>query len=145
MAELERRATLFHLDRLWSDHLAWVQDTRDSIHLVQLGGREPVEEFRKWATEAFLKMQDEIDGAIALEIAAIICKDGPVDLDLERLRGPSSTWTYLVNDSQFGSGIELAKAKNIGFVYMAFSAPLFTGLMLMLTLFLSRFSRRQRK
>jgi preprotein translocase subunit SecA len=53
MAELERHATLFHLDRLWSDHLAWIQDTRDSIHLVNLGGREPIEEFRKWVTEEF--------------------------------------------------------------------------------------------
>lgn len=127
MAELERRATLFHLDRLWSDHLAWIQDMRDSIHLVNLGGREPIEEFRKWATTEFLKVQNAINEAVVSEITTIIQKDGPVDPDLERLRGPSSTWTYLVNKNPFGGGIEMLKTKNIGFGSMAalVAGPLF--------------------
>jgi preprotein translocase subunit SecA len=129
MAELEHRGMLFHLDRLWSDHLAWIQDMRDSIHLVNLGGREPIEEFRKWATMEFLKVQDAIDEAVVLEITTMIQKDGPVDLDLdlERLRGPSSTWTYLVNENPFGGGTEMLKTKNIGFGSMAalVAGPLF--------------------
>ena len=126
MAELERRATLFHLDRLWSDHLAWVQDTRDSIHPVNLGGREPLDEFQKRATAEFLKMQIGIDEAVVSEMATIVWKDGPVDLDLERLRGPSPTWTYLVNENQFRWAIEMVKGKNPGFVEMAF--PLHSSL-----------------
>jgi preprotein translocase subunit SecA len=148
MAELERRATLFHLDRLWSHHLAWIQDTRDSIHLVNLGGREPIDEFRKWSTEEFLRMQDAIDEAVVSERSAIIQKNGSVDLDLERLRGPSSTWTYLVSENPFGWGIELAKGKNIGFVKLAFSGSigvLFTGPLLLLMLFLGHFYRSKRK
>jgi preprotein translocase subunit SecA len=148
MAELERCATLFHLDRLWSNHLAWIQDTRDSIHLVNLGGREPIEEFRKWATDEFLKMQDGIEEAVISEMTAFVRKDGPVDLELERLKGPSSTWTYLVNETQFGWGIELTKAKNIGFVRMAFLGPgaaFFAVPMFLLTLLLARRSRRKRK
>jgi preprotein translocase subunit SecA len=145
LAELERRATLYHLDKAWSNHLAWIQDTRDSIHLVNLGGKEPVEEFRKWATDEFLKMQSQIDAEVVSEISAILRKEGPIDPDLERMKAPSSTWTYLVNDDQFGLGIELAKGKNIGFAKMAFAAPLSTGLMLLLTLYLNRRSRRNQK
>jgi preprotein translocase subunit SecA len=116
MIEIERRATLFHLDRLWSDHLAWIQDTRDSIHLVHLGAREPLEEFLKWGTDEFFRMKKCLDEAVISEIALIIQKNGPMDIDLDRLRGPSSTWTYLVSDeNQFGWGIEMVKPRKMAF------------------------------
>jgi len=137
-----RNATLFHLDRLWSDHLAWIQDTRDSIHLVSLGGREPIDEFLKWAMVEFTKMQNEIDEAVVSEMTTIVRKDGPVNLDMERLKGPSSTWTYLLDENQFGWGIEMVKAKNAGFLYTAWNAPHFLGSLFILTLLLSR--RRKR-
>jgi preprotein translocase subunit SecA len=142
-AELERRATLFHLDRAWSDHLAWIQDTRDSIHLVNLGGKEPIDEFRRLATDEFIKMLDRITTDILSEISTVIRKEDSVDLNLDRLKAPSSTWTYLVNDDQFGWGVELAKGKNIGFAKLAFSAPLYTGVLLILTLYLKHRSRRR--
>ncbi len=145
MAELERRATLFHLDRLWSDHLAWIQDTRDSIHLVHLGAREPIDEFLKWAAAEFVNMQREIDGAVISEMTTIVQQGGPVDLDLERLKGPSSTWTYLLDENQFGWGIEMVKAKNSGFLYAFYNDPLFTGPLFILTLVLKALSHRKRK
>ena len=150
MVELERHATLFHLDRLWSDHLAWIQDTRDSIHLVSLGGREPIYEFLKLAMAEFAKMQNKIDEAVVSEMTTIVRKDGSVNLSIERLKGPSSTWTYLLDENQFGWGIEIVKAKNAGFLYMAWSAvyymgPLFMlmGPLFMLTLLLNRTRKRK--
>jgi preprotein translocase subunit SecA len=35
-----------------------------------------------------------------------ITKEG-IDLEKEGLRGPSATWTYLVNDTPFGSKLEM--------------------------------------
>jgi preprotein translocase subunit SecA len=154
MIEIERRATLFHLDRLWSDHLAWIQDTRDSIHLVHLGAREPLEEFLRWATDEFFSMEKGLDEAVISEIASIIQKNGPIDLDLERLRGPSSTWTYLVNDAnQFGWGVEMVKARKMAFFGVgdsialgpALIGPLIHGPLFMLTLLLEHIFRRKRK
>ncbi len=59
---------------------------------------------------------------------------------LERLKGPSSTWTYLVNENQFGWGMEMIKGKNIGFAATAaILAPLFVP-----ALIADRFSRRKR-
>jgi preprotein translocase subunit SecA len=138
LTDLERRAALFHIDRVWSDHLAWIQDTRDSIHLVNLGGREPFEEFRMWATAEFLKLQERIDKAIVDEMTAIIRKDD-IALDLERLKGPSSTWTYLVNEYQCGGGIEMLKSRNIGFAAVSALSPL--AVLFFLTLILSRKKR----
>ena len=154
MIEIERRATLFHLDRLWSDHLAWIQDTGDSIHLVHLAAREPIEEFLKWATDEFFSMEKGLDEAVISEIASIIRKNGPIDLDLERLRGPSSTWTYLVNDdNQFGWGVEMVKARKMAFFGVgdsfiagpALIGPVIHGPIFILTLLRERMSRRKRE
>jgi preprotein translocase subunit SecA len=154
MMELECRATLFHLDRLWSDHLAWIQDTRDSIHLVHLSAREPLEEFLKWATDAFFTMEKGLDEAVDSEIAAIIQSNNPIDAELERLRGPSSTWTYLVNDENpFGWGVEMVKPRKMAFFGVgdslvtgpALVGSLLHGPIFMLTLFLEHLCHRKRK
>jgi preprotein translocase subunit SecA len=119
LADWERRATLYCLDRCWSDHLAWVQDTREAIHLVSLGGKTPIDEFQRQATAEFLDLEGRIGEAVAAELAALVKKDEISPLDLERLKGPSSTWTYLVNEDQFGWGMEFLKGKNIGFAAIA--------------------------
>ncbi len=153
MSEIERRATLFHLDRLWSDHLAWIQDTRDSIHLVHLGAQEPLEKFLMWSADEFFKMEKSLNEAVISEIASIIRENGPIDSDLERLKGPSSTWTYLVNDAnQFGWGVEMVKARKMAFFgvgdtfsSVSLAGPLILGPLFMLTLLLERVSRRRPK
>ena len=154
MIEIERRATLFHLDRLWSDHLAWIQDVRDSIHLVHLGAREPIEEFIKWATDEFFSMEKSLDAAVISEITSIIRTKGPIDDELDRLRGPSSTWTYLVNDeNQFGWGVEMVKPRKMAFFGIgdslvagpALIGSLIHGPLFMLTLLLNHIFHRKRK
>jgi preprotein translocase subunit SecA len=135
LAEIERRATLFHIDRLWSDHLAWVQDTRESIHLVSLGGKTPVDEFQKSATDVFLELLRSIDDMVVSEMEVVIHGDDSAELALERLKGPSSTWTYLVNEDQFGWGIELLKGRHIGF---AAGAAALYGPLFILTLIVRR-------
>jgi preprotein translocase subunit SecA len=140
LAELERRAALFHIDRLWSDHLAWVQDTRETIHLVGLGGKTPIDEFQKSATAAFLELEGSIDDMVLSEMEGIIHGDSGAELALERLKGPSSTWTYLVNEDQFGWGIELLKGRNIGF---AAGAAALYGPLFILTLLARRILGRK--
>ena len=44
--EAARQIVLFHLDRAWADHLAYVADVQASIHLRALGQQSPLEEFR---------------------------------------------------------------------------------------------------
>ncbi|MDD8025889.1 MAG: accessory Sec system translocase SecA2 [Acidobacteriota bacterium] len=142
LARIERRAALYHLDRTWSDHLAWVQDTRDSIHLVKLGGKTPIDEFRRQATEEFLGLRERVAGAVADETAAFIRSGGTEEAFAERLKGPSSTWTYLVNDDQVSWGMGMAGFRNIGFASIAAGplSPLF-----LLTILVGRFFRRKSK
>jgi preprotein translocase subunit SecA len=142
MTDVERRVALHHIDRAWSEHLAWVQDTRDSIHLVSLGGMTPIQEFRKVVTDAFLEMQRQIDRAVVDEMRSLLENDASIDQVLARLRGPSSTWTYLVNDDQFGWGIGLMQTANLG---AAAGAALYVGPLLVLKLHLDRRRRRREK
>ncbi len=112
---LKRRVIICHLDRIWADHLAAIADLRESVHLFNIGGKEPLEEFRKSATNMFLELKKLIRREAVSTLISLIRREGPVDLDKEDLRGPSSTWTYLVNDDQAEWGVELLKGRNVGF------------------------------
>jgi len=137
---LARRVSLFHIDDAWSDHLAWLADLREGIHLVALGRKEPLQEFQKGATEAFLALEDKIGAAVEASLRSLIGREGPVDLEAEGLKGPSSTWTYLVNEDQFGWGVELLKGTNIGF---AAGAAALYGPLFVLALIANRFKRKK--
>jgi preprotein translocase subunit SecA len=96
--EAERAITLGHIDAAWAEHLALIAEIREGIHLVGLGRQDPLYEFTKRVAEAFMQLHQTIEERIVRTFAtAKITEDG-IDLDLAGLRGPSSTWTYLIND-----------------------------------------------
>jgi len=135
-----RRATLFHIDAAWSDHLAWLADLREGIHLVSIGRKEPLQEFQKAATGVFLELEDKIRGAAEASLRSLLALEGPVDIEAAGLKGPSSTWTYLVNDDQFGWGVGLLKGSNIGF---AAGAAALYGPLFIFALLVNRFKKRR--
>lgn len=138
--ELERRQTLVQIDSAWSDHLAWVQDTRESIHLVSLGGKNPLGEFQRLATAAFLGIRPKVEKAVITAFHILLGKEGPLDLDADVLKGPSSSWTYIVNEDQFGWGIEMLSGKNIG---LAAGAALYAGPLYVFALLINKFSKKK--
>ena len=96
--QAERVLTLHYIDQCWMEHLAFVAHLREGIHLVSLGGKDPLHEFCKQIAEAFRTVHETIEHRTAETFATVeITQDG-IDLDKAGLRGPSSTWTYLVND-----------------------------------------------
>lgn len=101
----ERDVTLHQIDRAWCDHLALAADLRESIHLEALGGRDPLRRFTTEATMAFHRLDDVIDEAVVDALHHVVVKDGRIDLSGIDIKGPSSTWTYLVNDDPFKNQI----------------------------------------
>jgi preprotein translocase subunit SecA len=96
-----------------------MQSVRDEVHLVQLSGKDPFTEFFKTAAAAYEALLSRIDDTIVELFERIeITADG-VDWEREGLRGPSSTWTYLVNDNVFGSNTFLTMANRASFGFMA--------------------------
>ena len=113
--KLEKQITLLQIDCFWAGHIAMITDVRESIHLVNVGGESPINEFHRILTDAFREYEQKINQGIVKSFESIkFTKDG-IDLDSDELKGPSSTWTYLVSDDQFGAWMEMLKGGNIGF------------------------------
>ncbi len=127
MQEVVRQITLFHLDRRWAEHLAQVSDIRESIHLVSVGGNPPINEFRKIVNAAFLGLDRKIEEDVLKTFDELGLSKDDLDLDEAGIRGPSSTWTYLISDNTFGSWVGLLQGTNIGFTAGAagFLGPLY--------------------
>src|SRR5262249_45791174 len=83
----------------WAEHLALIAEIREGIHLVGLGRQDPLYEFTKRIAEAFMKLHQTIEDRIVETFAAAEITEEGVSLDRAGLRAPSSTWTYLINDS----------------------------------------------
>jgi preprotein translocase subunit SecA len=100
--ELERICRLimlYHLDRGWADHLAYLSDIRESIHLRALGRQDPLDEFHRMAVDAFASLAaDAIEAAQQTFETANVLEDEP-GLDLSKLARPTSTWTYMIHDN----------------------------------------------
>jgi preprotein translocase subunit SecA len=104
LEQAAREIMLFHLDRAWADHLAFVSDVRASIHLRSLGRESPLDEFHKLILDEFSRLPGEaVDNARKTFREAVITADG-IDLDQADLRRSTTTWTYMVHDSPFSSG-----------------------------------------
>ncbi len=143
LALLERAIRLRALDRGWADHLAWVNDTKETIHLVRLGGLTPDREFQKSATENFLAMMTSAEESARAEMEGLLAADDPA-LESQKIKGPSSTWTYLVKEDQFGWGLELAMGKNIGLAVSAALSLMVHGPLYVFVLALRRLLGRKK-
>jgi preprotein translocase subunit SecA len=94
-----RLIMLYHLDRGWADHLAYLADIRESIHLRALGRQNPLDEFHRMAVDAFASLAaDAIEAAQQTFETANVLEEEQ-GLDLSKLARPTSTWTYMVNDN----------------------------------------------
>ncbi|MEU0090910.1 accessory Sec system translocase SecA2 [Kribbella sp. NPDC006257] len=102
-----RRIALHHLDRKWTDHLAYLADLREGIHLRSLAGgivhMKPIDEFNKSAIASFDPLiADAWKEAAETFKEAEITADG-FDEEASGVPRPTATWTYLVNDNPFGT------------------------------------------
>ena len=94
-----RMIMLYHLDRGWADHLAYLADIRESIHLRALGRQNPLDEFHRMAVDAFAHLAaDAIEAAQQTFETADVLEEEP-GLDLSKLARPTSTWTYMIHDN----------------------------------------------
>lgn len=106
-----REIVLFHLDQLWADHLAFLTEVRETIHLRALAKETPLDEFHRTAIPAFRKIRDELEKRSAKTLVEAEITDEGIDLARAGVRRPTSTWTYLVQDNPFDSDAEQALKK----------------------------------
>jgi preprotein translocase subunit SecA len=102
----ERQLSLAQIDRCWSDHLAHVAEVRDGIHLVSMGGFDAFDEFNREINGAFREMLRRIDREVLTALETVPIGADGIDLKAQGLLGPSSTWTYMINDNPMGDILE---------------------------------------
>jgi preprotein translocase subunit SecA len=108
LRQATRAIELYTVDRAWADHLAFLGDLREGIHLRALGRQDPLDEFHREAIKAFNPLlTDAADRALELFVDAPVGEDG-LDIASLGVHRPSATWTYLVHDNPAGTELERA-------------------------------------
>jgi preprotein translocase subunit SecA len=109
LVDAARQITLWHLDRAWADHLTYLADLREGIHLRALArGLDPLGEFHKEADRGFSGWFADVEERSVESFETVpITADG-ADLAAAGLKRPTATWTYLVQDNPFGMDLDRA-------------------------------------
>jgi preprotein translocase subunit SecA len=111
-----RQIVLYHLDRGWADHLATLAGVREGIHLRALGhgpnpfgmALDPLAEFHAEAVKLFAQLLEQVEERSAETFRTAAITSAGADLDAAGLKRPSATWTYIVQDNPFGTGLDRA-------------------------------------
>ena len=121
--EAKKQIALYHINKAWSEYLDYISYIREGIHLVVIGNQDPLHEFHKQVIHSFREMEERIIAEAVDKFNKIQITKHGIDLEKEGLKGPSSTWTYIINDSpdQFSNLSNVIKT-----VSNYINGPLFT-------------------
>jgi len=140
--DAERAVTRAHLDRLWREHLAAGADLREGIHLVRLGGQDPLQRFITELKDGFAKLAEALDEAVLTSLDGVQAAGGRLAIEGVDLKGPSSTWTYLVNDDPFREQVLLSLIGAGGKSMAVYAVMVMPALFLLWTI-VEHFARRR--
>lgn len=126
LKKAEKQITLYYINKCWAEYLDYISYLKESIHLVNAGNKQPLFEFNKTIIESFEVFDKDLKDEIINTLRSVeITKDG-VDVKKEGLKVPTSTWTYLINDSAENVGI-LPICSNAGAAALSFYMVLLYG------------------
>ncbi len=101
---VENQLFMYFLSKYWSDFLDYATYIKEGIHLVSIGGGNPLYEFNAKVSAAFEEMKIKIISSMVNTFNKAYIDENGINMDKEGLKAPSSTWTYIVDDTaeQFG-------------------------------------------
>jgi len=104
LEQAAREIMLFHLDDEWSEHLALMDDVRESIHLRAIARETPITEYHRIAVREFKELANRaVERAVETFNTVIIDSNGAHLEDAGWVR-PNATWTYMVSDNPLSGG-----------------------------------------
>lgn len=109
IGNFKRKLRLFHMDQLWADYLDKAANLRQGIHLMAIGGKDPLREFQLNLIEEFDVLKEEIEASIIEDYRKV--ENSLVSFEdlSKRIQAPEATWTYLVNDDSVEDILGLLK------------------------------------
>ncbi|MCG7409847.1 accessory Sec system translocase SecA2 [Paenibacillus sp. ACRRX] len=105
--ETEKYVFLVQLDHNWADYLDYVSYIKESIHLESIGNENPLDVYNRQIIQAFERIDEKIQSDVVNVFLNMDLSEGAIDLDMEEMRIPSATWTYIINDNFFQNRVSL--------------------------------------
>lgn len=120
-----REILFYHYDRYWAQFLQEMMLRRDGIHLVRLGGFQPLRIFRE---EADIRFEGLLESCrkISIQDCVEYVKTADTLNTPHSFTRPTSTWTYIASDNPFTNqlNIRLANPGEIALQTDVFTLPL---------------------
>ena len=69
-------------------------------------GLNPLDEFHRRINQLFNRMLERIDQQVVATFETVEFTQDGIDIKKEQLTGPSSTWTYMINDTPMGDVLD---------------------------------------
>lgn len=95
LTDLQRRTVVAAVNRFWSEYLEYTEYIRRGIHLVEVGGKSPAEEYNIAAEEYYQAMEQELK-AFVEERFDVLMNYGDENY---RIDVPRNIRTYLLEDT----------------------------------------------
>lgn len=95
LQELQNRILAALLNEFWSDYLDYTTYLREGIHLRQIAGHSPSEEYNIACEEYYESAAESIPERMAEKLEEVLECERLSDYELDK---PSRTYTYLLND-----------------------------------------------
>lgn len=95
LQELQNRILAALLNEFWSDYLDYTTYLREGIHLTQIAGHNPAEEYNIACEEYYESAAESIPDRMTEKLEEVLKCERLSDYEVEK---PSRTYTYLLND-----------------------------------------------
>ncbi|MCL4110223.1 UNVERIFIED_CONTAM: hypothetical protein GTU68_030607 [Idotea baltica] len=110
-----KEAQIASIDKLWSIIITQLYEIKDGVHVIKLGGQNPLRAYRIIADNLFKELLVEIQESLDQLEKSYLENSQAFTKQIENQR-PSSTWTYTVSDKGFTTSLEsmIMGSSNIG-------------------------------
>ncbi|MGM1050585.1 MAG: accessory Sec system translocase SecA2 [Bacillota bacterium] len=105
--EKEKYVLLVQIDKCWSDYLEYASYVKEGIHLESLSNKNPLDEYNRLIIQAYEEMNKNIETEVLHIFLKMDLTKEMINLDLNEMRIPSATWTYIINDNFFQNRVNL--------------------------------------
>lgn len=95
LTDLQRRTVVAAVNRFWSEYLEYTEYIRRGIHLVEVGGKSPAEEYNIAAEEYYQDMEEELKAFVEERFDALMNYGD----ENYRIDVPRNIRTYLLEDT----------------------------------------------
>lgn len=102
----EMQILLHLINKYWTDYLENAAYLRQTIYLVNAGKKNPIYEHDKILSISYSELLDDIQEEASSILADIKIGENGIDMDAEGMSAPSSTLTFLLDDSAEALGMD---------------------------------------